>query len=239
MRIRNFKALRPSEAEAPVLSAPPYDVVSTEEAREMAKGNPLSLFRVSRAEIEFAPGQDPHADCVYAKAVENFKKLVATGHLKADDKPGLYLYEQQMGAHRQFGGRAVGGEEPPRADQGPGAVVDQNLGVAARGGSAPKAEIPGFEVAGKTGTSQKIENGHYSHTKHVATFTGFFPASDPKIAVTVVIDDGKRPDGGICYGGIVAAPAFKEIAQQIIQYMAMEPPKPSKNGMYADTRANQ
>ena len=103
MRIRNFKALRPSEAEAPVLSAPPYDVVSTEEAREMAKGNPLSLFRVSRAEIEFAPGQDPHADCVYAKAVENFKKLVATGHLKADDKPGLYLYEQQMGAHRQFG----------------------------------------------------------------------------------------------------------------------------------------
>ncbi|HNX04733.1 MAG TPA: penicillin-binding transpeptidase domain-containing protein, partial [Opitutales bacterium] len=112
-------------------------------------------------------------------------------------------------------------------------------GVATRGGTAPKAEIPGFEVAGKTGTSQKIENGHYSHTKHVATFTGFFPASNPRIAVTVVIDDGRRPDGGICYGGIVAAPAFKEIATQIIQYMALEPPRPSKNGMYAETRANR
>ncbi len=112
-------------------------------------------------------------------------------------------------------------------------------GVASKGGTAPKAEIPGFEVAGKTGTSQKVENGHYSHTKHVATFTGFFPASDPKIAVTVVVNDGKRPDGGICYGGTVAAPAFKEIATQIIQYMAMEPPKPSGSGMIAENRTSR
>jgi cell division protein FtsI (penicillin-binding protein 3)/stage V sporulation protein D (sporulation-specific penicillin-binding protein) len=110
-------------------------------------------------------------------------------------------------------------------------------GVARKGGTAPRAEIPGYEVAGKTGTSQKIENGHYSHSKHVATFTGFFPASDPKIAVTVVVDNGKRPDGGICYGGIVAAPAFKEVAQQIIQYLAIEPPEAGKNGMYVQANA--
>jgi cell division protein FtsI/penicillin-binding protein 2 len=114
-------------------------------------------------------------------------------------------------------------------------------GVAMKGGTAPKAEIPGYEVAGKTGTSQKIENGHYSHTEHVSTFTGFFPASDPRIAVTVVVDNGKRPDGGICYGGIVAAPAFKEIAQQIIQYLAIEPPAAvaQKNAMYAQSQAAQ
>jgi len=109
--------------------------------------------------------------------------------------------------------------------------------VPTRGGTAAQAEIKGYEVAGKTGTSQKIENGHYSHTKHVATFTGFFPASDPQIAVTVVIDNGKRPEGGLSYGGIVAAPAFKEIAQQIIQYLAMEPPDHIGDEMLADTRA--
>ncbi|MBN1404151.1 MAG: DUF1015 domain-containing protein [Opitutales bacterium] len=103
MRIRSFKALRPSKSEAPVLSAPPYDVVNTEEARAIAAGKPLSLLHVSRAEIDFAPGQDAHADCVYAKAVENFKKLVDGGHLKHDAEDGLYLYEQQLGAHRQRG----------------------------------------------------------------------------------------------------------------------------------------
>lgn len=112
-------------------------------------------------------------------------------------------------------------------------------GCAMKGGTAPKAEIIGYEVAGKTGTSQKIENGHYSHTKHVATFTGFFPASDPRIAMTIIIDDGKRPDGGVCYGGIVAAPAFKEVSQQIIQYMAIEPPSAKKNEMYAQAQVAQ
>ena len=109
--------------------------------------------------------------------------------------------------------------------------------VPAKGGTAPQAGIKGYQVAGKTGTSQKIENGHYSHTKHVATFTGFFPASDPQIAITVVVDNGRRPEGGISYGGIVAAPAFKEIAQQIIQYLAMEPPGTSSDEMLADARA--
>jgi len=106
-------------------------------------------------------------------------------------------------------------------------------------GTAPRAEIRGFQVAGKTGTSQKIENGQYSHSKHVATFTGFFPASDPRLAITVVIDDGHRPDGGVCYGGIVAAPAFKEIALQLIQYLAMEPPCQTADEMLARTNAGR
>jgi uncharacterized protein (DUF1015 family) len=103
MKIRSFQALRPTEVEAPVVSAPPYDVVSTEEARAMAAGNPLSLFHVSRAEIEFPAGQDPYEDKVYRKALDNFQALVAGGHLRRDEKPGLYLYEQQMGGNVQRG----------------------------------------------------------------------------------------------------------------------------------------
>jgi uncharacterized protein (DUF1015 family) len=103
MRIRSFKALRPSQQEAPIVSAPPYDVVSTEEAAKLASGNPLSLLHVSRAEIEFAPGQNPYEGKVYAKAVENFKKLIDEGHLKQDGVPSIYIYEQKMGSHRQTG----------------------------------------------------------------------------------------------------------------------------------------
>jgi uncharacterized protein (DUF1015 family) len=103
MRIRTFKAYRPSTAEAPIVSAPPYDVVSTEEARAIGAQSPLSLMHVSRAEIGFAAGQDAHADCVYAKAVENFKKLIATGHLVQDGADTLYLYEQEMQGRKQRG----------------------------------------------------------------------------------------------------------------------------------------
>jgi uncharacterized protein (DUF1015 family) len=103
MRIRSFKALRPSQEEAPIVSAPPYDVVTTDEASKLASGNPLSLLHVSRAEIDFAPGQDPHADAVYAKALANFRTLVSGGHLKRDNSSSIYVYQQQMGEHRQTG----------------------------------------------------------------------------------------------------------------------------------------
>lgn len=176
------------------------------------------------------------AVCVTAVQMHYAMSTVANGGILMTPRIVRRVYDTDGSTVFEFGNRARNRAVSQEAADKLKIMLE---GVAARGGTAPKAKIPGFEVAGKTGTSQKIENGHYSHTKHVATFTGFFPASDPKIAVTVVIDDGKRPDGGICYGGIVAAPAFKEIAQQIIQYMAMEPPKPSKNGMYADTRANQ
>jgi uncharacterized protein (DUF1015 family) len=103
MQIRSFKALRPSQIEAPIVSAPPYDVVSTEEARAQAAGNPLSLFHVSRAEIDFPAGQNPYDEKVYQKALENFKTLVSEGHLIRDSKNSLYLYEQQMGKNVQRG----------------------------------------------------------------------------------------------------------------------------------------
>ncbi len=96
--------------------------------------------------------------------------------------------------------------------------------VAKTGGTAPRAAIAGYEVAGKTGTSQKIIDGKYSHSRHVATFSGFFPASRPQLVITVIVDEPQLP--GIGYGGRVAAPVFKEIALQLIQYLAIQPPTP-------------
>jgi cell division protein FtsI/penicillin-binding protein 2 len=108
--------------------------------------------------------------------------------------------------------------------------------VPTREGTAAQAAIEGYQVAGKTGTTQKIINGHYSRREHVGTFTGFFPATAPRLAVTVVIDNGRPPSGGLNYGGITAAPAFRHIAERLIQYLAIEkPPAPREGSLMAAT----
>ena len=89
--------------------------------------------------------------------------------------------------------------------------------VCAKGGTAPIADIPDYEVAGKTGTTQKIIDGKYSTSHHVASFSGFFPVNDPKLAITVIIDE---PYGeGVGYGGKVAAPIFREVALECIKWL--------------------
>lgn len=95
--------------------------------------------------------------------------------------------------------------------------------VASPDGTAPEAAIPGFEVAGKTGTSQKLINGAYSNRNHVGSFVGFFPASRPRVAISVIVDDAKVPGGGNAYGRVVAAPSFKRVAEQLIQYLDIKP----------------
>ncbi len=93
-------------------------------------------------------------------------------------------------------------------------------------GTARVAAIPGFEVAGKTGTAQKLINGRYSERNHVGSFVGFFPASRPRVVMTVIVDDGKPASGGVGYGSTVAAPSFKVIAEQLIQYLDIKPATP-------------
>lgn len=89
--------------------------------------------------------------------------------------------------------------------------------VCSKGGTAPIADIPDYEVAGKTGTTQKIINGKYSTDHHVASFAGFFPVNDPKLAITVIIDE---PHGeGVGYGGKVSAPIFREVALECIKWL--------------------
>ena len=91
-------------------------------------------------------------------------------------------------------------------------------------GTAPEAAIPGYDVAGKTGTSQKLVDGHYSTTHHVASFVGFFPASRPRVVISVIVDGGdERAPLGVAYGHNVAAPSFKRIGEQLVQYLHIEP----------------
>lgn len=90
-------------------------------------------------------------------------------------------------------------------------------GVLAPGGTASEVSVPGYKLAGKTGTAQVAENGTYSETKYVASFIGFAPAQDPKLLVGVVVD---QPQGEI-YGGSVAAPAFGKIAEFALPYLGV------------------
>ncbi|HEX9051581.1 MAG TPA: DUF1015 family protein [Anaeromyxobacter sp.] len=98
-----FRALRPPPARAARVAAPPYDVVSTREARELAAGNPDSFLRVSRPEIDLPPGTDEHSDPVYRKGAENLADLARRGVLVQDPAPRLYVYAQKMGKHGQTG----------------------------------------------------------------------------------------------------------------------------------------
>jgi cell division protein FtsI (penicillin-binding protein 3)/stage V sporulation protein D (sporulation-specific penicillin-binding protein) len=97
------------------------------------------------------------------------------------------------------------------------------MGVATPDGTAPEAAIPDFEVAGKTGTSQKVIDGKYSTTHHIASFVGFLPASRPRVVISVIVDDAQMPGGGVAYGRVVAAPSFHDIAMRLIQYLDIKP----------------
>ncbi|MCK5834556.1 MAG: penicillin-binding protein 2 [Lentisphaeria bacterium] len=91
--------------------------------------------------------------------------------------------------------------------------------VTKKGGTARRAAMEGIEVAGKTGTSQKVVDGRYSHSKYIASFIGYLPADDPKIVLMVVVDEPV----GSHYGGVVAAPTFKAIAEQTLLILGGKP----------------
>ena len=105
--IRPFPALRPKTDLAEKICELPYDVMSSEEARSMASGNPLSFLHVSKPEIDLPPGTDLYSAPVYAKGSENFQKLIADQALRQDRSACFYLYRQVMGAHTQVGIVAV------------------------------------------------------------------------------------------------------------------------------------
>lgn len=90
-------------------------------------------------------------------------------------------------------------------------------------GTASAIELPGYQLAGKTGTARKLIDGRYSERNHVGSFVGFFPASDPRVVVTVIVDNGRPKDGGPAYGSKVAAPSFKRIAEKLIRYLDIKP----------------
>jgi len=103
-------------------------------------------------------------------------------------------------------------------------VADMLVDVVGKDGTARKAAIDNYSVAGKTGTTQKIVNGKYSRPHHVASFSGFFPANKPALVITVVVDEPQLK--GVGYGGSVSAPAFRNIAEACIAYLGIRPSRP-------------
>lgn len=101
--IRPFPALRPAPNRAADVIAPPYDVLSTEEARARAQGKPYSFLHISKPEIDLPEGTDPYSAEVYAKAAANLKAMREAGVLVQDPAPHYYVYRIRMGEHVQTG----------------------------------------------------------------------------------------------------------------------------------------
>jgi uncharacterized protein (DUF1015 family) len=101
--VKPFRALRPNPELAARICELPYDVMSSEEARDVARGNPLSFLHVSKPEIDLPPGTDLYSPEVYATGKRNFERLISDGALRQDAHPCFYLYRQVMGKHQQIG----------------------------------------------------------------------------------------------------------------------------------------
>jgi cell division protein FtsI/penicillin-binding protein 2 len=123
--------------------------------------------------------------------------------------------------------KSIGGQ-PSEQDTDPHRVISARVaaqlrrmleGVLEPGGTASQVSVPGYVLAGKTGTAQKVENGTYSDTKYVASFVGFAPADHPKLLAAVIVDEPQY----VHVGGAVAAPVFSQIAAFALPYLGISP----------------
>ena len=102
-RIKPFKGIRPIKSLAKTLSSRPYDVLSSDEAREESKDIPHSLYRIIKPEVEFDHDIDEYDDKVYQKAIDNFNDFINKGWLIQDKDEHYYIYSQRMGDRTQYG----------------------------------------------------------------------------------------------------------------------------------------
>jgi len=100
-------------------------------------------------------------------------------------------------------------------------VREMMMTVTEPGGTGTRAAVPGYKVAGKTGTAQKVDpvTGTYATDRAISSFVGFIPADDPRLVILVVLDEPK----GNSYGGLTAAPVFSNIAAKAMRYMKVMP----------------
>ena len=103
VHIKAFQAIHPPFNRAASVACPPYDVMSTEEARQLAGDSEETFLHVIRPEIDLPAGTDPHDDAVYDMAAANFRRLLTDGALCRDDTAGMFLYRQTMDGHSQIG----------------------------------------------------------------------------------------------------------------------------------------
>ncbi len=115
--IRPFAALRPPQQYAAQVLAPPYDVLNTAEARTLVAHKPWSFLHISKPEIDLPAATDPYSAEVYAKAKENFAKMLSAGMLERDTAPHYYIYRLTMGAHTQTGVAAVASIDAYRSNR--------------------------------------------------------------------------------------------------------------------------
>lgn len=101
--VRPFRALRPRPEFAKRVAAPPYDVINTDEAREMATGNEISFLHINKPEIDLPADVSPYDDRVYARGVANLRRFIAEGVFVREAEPRFYVYQQRMGDHVQAG----------------------------------------------------------------------------------------------------------------------------------------
>jgi cell division protein FtsI (penicillin-binding protein 3) len=131
---------------------------------------------------------------------------------------------------RDAGGHLVARMEPHVRRQPISTATARTLTEIVEGvvtnGTGRKAAVPGYRVAGKTGTAQKIDprTGAYSSSLLIGSFVGYVPAEDPRLAIVVVIDEPKAE----AWGGVVAAPVFRRIAEQVLPYLGVSPQEPMK-----------
>lgn len=140
---------------------------------------------------------------------------------------GLAVHPHVVEAVRDPAGHAVAGrgDAPPTRVIAP-SVADQVFAMmreVVQGGTGVKAQIPGYAVAGKTGTAQRPSaSGGYEPGAYVASFVGIVPADSPRLAILVIVDSPR----GAYFGGDVAAPVFREIARQVLWYLRVPPTQP-------------
>ena len=101
--IKPFQGFRPPSELASVVSSPPYDVMTSEEAREMVKNNPNSFLRIIKPEIDFTQENEPRGDSLHKHGFNNLQSFIKDGKLKQDEKPSFYIYQITMGNHTQTG----------------------------------------------------------------------------------------------------------------------------------------
>ena len=178
-------------------------------AHPLARWSGLSITRIPMGhEIAVTPLQMLMALNAIANGGTLMKPMIVKSVDDQDGKP-VFQYQPQQ----------VGQVITPRAAL---LMTTALRKVVTPEGTAPQAAVQNYDVAGKTGTAQKIENGQYVR-KYYSSFIGYFPAADPEISILVSLDD---PSDGAYYGGSVAGPVFRAVAEKVAQYLGLEPQTP-------------
>ena len=129
-------------------------------------------------------------------------------------------------------GIAVLSERPDTARK----MRQMMVAVTEEGGTAVRAQVLGYHVAGKSGTARKLVDGRYAANKHIGLFVGFAPATKPRLIVAVMIDE---PTTGGYYGGSVAGPAFSNIMAGSLRILGVEPDAPSNNTLIPEQQISE